>query len=153
MHVHYQHNTQHSCQVKLTLPRTTTTGLKGETTTEEKNLTQPPSSNRRARAASYQNVHHGSAGGSQLVLQSSTLLKAWTHACHPPTGCGPLLHKHTHTHTDTMELQGCTRTYTHRGRKRRVFILNALDLSALFSTFVLKDMLSTLWLHVYVWYI
>lgn len=70
-----------------------------------------PSSSRRARAVSYQNVHHGLADDSQLVLQSSTLLKAWTHACHPPAGCGPLLHKH--THTDTMGMQGCTGTNTY----------------------------------------
>lgn len=73
----------------------------------------------RVRAASYQNFHHGLADGSQLVLQSSTLLKAWTHACHPPAGCGPLLHKH--THIDVMEMQGWTRrnTYAHTEEEKK----------------------------------
>lgn len=91
-----------------------------------------PSSSRRARAASYQNVHHGLADDSQLVLQSSTLLKAWTHACHPPAGCGPLLHKHTHRYHGNARVYKNKHICRHRGRKKRkkrtVLISNALSL-------------------------
>lgn len=66
----------------LTLKQTTTKTPQTQTAMREK--------------ASYQNVHHGLAEGSLLVLKSSMMLNAWTHACHPPAGRGPLLHTQTH---------------------------------------------------------